>query len=90
MKCPFCGQELDTDYHYISCRNPHCNITVDMDGTEEMWDALIRARKALKIAVDTLKYENKCIKGGCIDWITHIDTALQQITVLEPKETTNA
>ena len=47
MKCPFCHQDLETGNYYVHCHNPHCDITVDMEGTEEMWEALIRAYKAL-------------------------------------------
>ena len=52
--CPFCQQELDTGGYYVHCHNPHCNTTVEMEGTEEMWVALIRTRKALDKA-----------NGGC-------------------------
>lgn len=50
LKCPFCQQELETGNYYVHCHNPHCNPTVEMEGTEEMWLALIRTRKALEIA----------------------------------------
>lgn len=43
-------------------------------------------RKALEVAVDALKYANKCIKGGCVNWETEIDKALEQITALEQKD----
>ena len=48
MKCPFCGQELDTSNYYIRCHNPHCNTTVEMEGTEELWQERVRTRKALE------------------------------------------
>ena len=54
LKCPFCQQELDTSNYYTRCHNPHCNITTEMEGTEEMWDALVRTRKALDVAVERL------------------------------------
>ena len=47
---------------------------------------LERTRKALEIAVDALKYANKCIKGGGVNWETEIDKALDKITALEQKE----
>lgn len=47
---------------------------------------LDRTRKALDVAVDALKYANKCIKGGCVSWETEIDKALEQITALEQKD----
>lgn len=36
-------------------------------------------KKKLDIAVNALEYANKCIKGGCVNWETHIDKALEQI-----------
>ena len=53
---------------------------------KRLQDELDRTRKALDVAVDALKYANKCLKGGCVDWITHIDKALEQITALEQKD----
>lgn len=47
---------------------------------------LERTRKALDVAVDSLTYANKCIKGGCVNWETEIDRALEQITALEQKD----
>ena len=47
---------------------------------------LERTRKALEIAVDALKYANKCIKGGCVNWETEIDKALDKITAQEQKD----
>ena len=85
LKCPFCQQELNDNY-YLCCNNPHCNRTSDMFGTEELWQELIRTRKALEIAVDALKYANKCIKGGCVNWETEIDKALDKITAPEQKD----
>ena len=49
-------------------------------------DELDRTRKALDVAVNALKYANKCIKGGCVNWETEIDKALEQITALEQKD----
>ena len=52
----------------------------------DLQDELESTRKALEIAVDVLKYANKCIKGGCVNWETEIDKALEQITaILENK-----
>ena len=81
LKCPFCQQELDTSKYYIRCHNPHCNTTTEMEGTEEMWDALSLTYKALRIAVDALK---------SIDWCgqdyANAQGALDEITALEQKE----
>lgn len=87
MKCPFCQQELKDQWvgqyvahEYFDC--PKCK----MNGNTKLWQELIRTRKALDVAVDTLKYANKCLKGGCVDWMTHIDKALEQIIALEQKD----
>lgn len=45
LKCPFCQQELGTENYYVHCRNPHCNTTVEMSGTEELWQELINERQ---------------------------------------------
>lgn len=74
MKCPFCGKPiryLGTDL--FTCDKCHIMLPA------KHWLAYINTRKALEIAVDALEYENKCIKGGCVNWETHIDRALKQI-----------
>lgn len=53
---------------------------------KRLQDELDRTRRALDVAVDVLKYANKCIKGGCVNWETEIDRALEQITALEQKD----
>ena len=40
---------------------------------DNLIDDYNRTRKALEIAVDALKYTNKCIKGGCVNWETEIE-----------------
>lgn len=101
LKCPFCQQELDTSKYYIRCHNPRCDTTAEMEGTEELWQELIRTRKALEIAVDALKsahnYYEYCIQSEDISRDTNwdctamnmdddISEALEQITALEQKE----
>ena len=81
MKCPFCQQELDTSNYYTRCHNPHCNITTEMEGTEEMWVALVRTRKALEIAVDALKGIDWCAQD-----YAKAQEALNKITALEQKD----
>lgn len=92
MKCPFCGKELDTGNYYVHCHNLHCNITVDMEGTEEMWEALIRAHNALNKAKDVLTHADWFFDGDYIvyakDMHNEIKNTIREIT--EPKETTNA
>ena len=94
MKCPFCQQELNQDNpQSIECRNDDCKKSYFMYGSKELWQELIRTRKALEIAVDALK-ELKPLKakgGGywavkSTDAIKLINTALKQITALEQKD----
>ena len=76
MKCPRCQTPLDGSYvvdKVYGC--PKCRSI----GSIDLWNSL-------DIAVDALKYANKCIKGGCVSWETEIDKALKQITALEQKE----
>ena len=84
MKCPFCQQELEVmrglSPSVYGC--PKCKHIA----TIGVWEELDRTKKQLEIAVDALKYANKCIKGGCVDWKTEIDKALEQITALEQKD----
>ena len=97
MKCPFCQQELDTGNYFVHCHNPHCDITAEMEGTEEMWETLMRTRKALDVAVDALKkytdasgnwwygYE---FQGHYEDYAgEYADKAIEQITALEQNDT---
>lgn len=92
MKCPFCNQELQEDIGYdgdYSC--PNCSEPYF--GSPELWQELIRTRKALEIAVDALKDNLSqanftqmldasrfhCIRTKC-------ESALEQITALEQKD----
>lgn len=56
MKCPICGTPLeyetgyDGDYSCAKCGR------AKMFGSEELWQELIRTRKALDVAVDALKW----------------------------------
>lgn len=88
MKCPFCQQELllisftigEEDRQVWYCRS--CKFSA----YRKIWEKIIRTRKALDVAVDVLKYANKCIKGGCVNWETEIDRAINKITALEQKD----
>ena len=87
MKCPFCNQELDRDLKgECGCINEQCQKSVFMFGSEELWQELIRTRKALEIAVDALKE----IKDGKIPVslgiYMDINDAIEQITTLEQKD----
>lgn len=96
MKCPFCQQELDSDsqsWEY-GCSNPDCQTAGTMCGTKELWQELIRTRKALDVAVDALKTVKKylcempapdgatVLRMAC-ESATTVKKALEQITALE-------
>ena len=87
MKCPFCQQELDSDsqsWEY-GCSNPDCETTGTMCGSRELWQELIRTRKALDIAVDALNAVTATPLNSCV--IHDVaNKALEQITTLEQKD----
>lgn len=81
IKCPFCQQELVKDTPFAwNCPNEECVETDMMWGTANMWQELIRTRKALDVAVDALK----AIKDGktpvSLGISMDINDALEQIT----------
>lgn len=87
MKCPFCQQELKYDAwnEVYMCRNPNCKHLLGF-GTKELWQELIRTRKALEIAVDGIKYmRNNCLEYAA-DYMDKADEILEQITALEQKD----
>jgi len=86
--CPFCQQELqedvgyDGDYSCPNCKEPYF-------GSPELWQELIRTRKALDIAVDALKEIidwDKCVALQSNDFVGIANKALEQITALEQKD----
>jgi len=97
MKCPFCEQWLtpciqnqnDWIYH---CDNPKCPIYDDADienakhplATEELWQELIRTRKALDVAVDALDVISQITNQ--IDVCDTANDALNTITSLKQKD----
>lgn len=89
MKCPFCNQELDRDLKgECGCINEQCQKSVFMFGSEELWQELIRTRKALDAARNGLEY----IFGyeGVPEYVAkHVRQVLDQIkseTALEQKD----
>lgn len=80
--CFWCKAPLVLKDDVLVCSNTDCPACDE----KYLHEALNRTRKALDVAVDALKYANKCIKGGCVNWETEIDKALEQITVLEQKD----
>ena len=55
MKCPFCGEKLyddDFDVQLFACYGSSCKNSIckkEYAGTKELWQELIRTRKALEI-----------------------------------------
>jgi hypothetical protein len=87
MKCPFCQQELHKDSDgYYACYTDNCGCMKyggnGASGSESLWLALIRTRKALDVAVDALKR----IADAPIGYCMFAEEALDQITALEQKE----
>ena len=90
--CPFCQQELldDIEGEY-GCSNSQCQKSVFMFGTEELWQELIRTRKALDKAKNGLKELKDII--ACPPDVSYesgvsmyADGVLQEITALEQKD----
>lgn len=103
LKCPFCQQELvreGSDNYW--CKK--CNLErrgPALYGSQELWQELIRTRKALAVAIDALKsahgyYQNCVIREKQpqeINWYcaamnmdNDIFKALNEITALEQKD----
>lgn len=95
LKCPFCQQKLEkrhaatTDYNsmFITyyCGNPECESTTDLTGCKEFWDILgqlIRTRKALDIAVDALKEQQRWLGIIRISMVSHLNN--EKGTVFQP------
>ena len=93
MKCPFCQQELQEDVGYdgdYSC--PNCSEPYF--GSPELWQELIRTRKALDVAIERLEQiAHESFQGDqqSINMGFHIRAAaaltdIDQITALEQKD----
>ena len=84
MKCPFCGQKLESFFvenrSVFACCNLNCKGYF-MNAPKELWQELIRTRKALDVAVDALKR----LDWGAQDYAKAQD-ALDEITTLEQKD----
>lgn len=52
--CPFCQQELKYESEVYVCRNPNCKHLLGF-GSKELWQELIRTRKALDVALCSLQ-----------------------------------
>lgn len=51
MKCVKCNSDLERIGDFYACPNPHCTLCGDKD----IWQELIRTRKALDVAKERLK-----------------------------------
>ena len=85
MKCPFCQRELRKIHTtYVICDN--CRIT----GEDKLWQELIRTRKALDIAKDTIRHAGWFFDGDYnVDAKTmhnEIKCAIKAITALKQKD----
>ena len=86
LKCPFCGEKLqedigyDGDYSCPNCRTPYF-------GSLELWQELIRTRKALNVAKEGLKEIQD--KGEYVNVIELAEYYLDEITALEKAELEN-
>lgn len=82
MKCPFCGKELQEDVGYdgdYSC--PNC--TEPYFGSPELWQELIRTRKALDVAIRRLDQ----MTWGCDSTdAEYLLKEIKEITAPEQKE----
>lgn len=78
LKCPFCGQELDTENYYIHCHNRHCDKTVYMEGNEELWQALIDANNKLDIALQAFRTLSQITSR--LDESYYIDDIIKELT----------
>lgn len=90
MKCPFCQQEL-VGYVDVDNRDKilfYCNkCNSDIVGSAELWQELIRTRKALEIAVDALDAGRTLARIAGFEMLaTGMDEALNKIKALEQKD----
>ena len=86
--CPFCQQELQETYDgkQFWCSNyKDPTHPINLQGTKELWQELIRTRKALDVALDWLGQvatPEKCDDDLCREFtkrkIAEIKTALEQ------------
>ena len=82
--CPFCQQELQETYDgkQFWCSNyKDPTHPINLQGTKELWQELIRTRKALDVAVDALKRTDWCAQDYAI-----AQEALNKITALGQKD----
>ena len=92
MKCPFCGEKLQQTYSFnpkqFWCSNYYDHKhPINLQGTKELWQELIRTRKALEIAVDALDAGRTLARIAGFEMLaTGMDEALNKIKALEQKD----
>lgn len=89
MKCPFCQQELvgeGSDNYWCKKCNLERHIPA-LYGSQKLWQELIRTRKALDVAKDTIRHADWFFDGDYnVDAKTmhnEIKYAIKAITALE-------
>lgn len=90
MNCPFCQRELernDLDVQLFGCENQNCKHSIHYDtvGTKDLWQELIRTRKALDVAKHVLADLHNYAE---LDGMQSLDVeeALAEIMALEQKD----
>lgn len=99
MKCPFCKEEIISDVcimfdkktkDYINGKQIYKCNKCGWYGNKELWQELIRTRKALDVAKDTIRHADWFFDGDYnIDAKTmhnEIKYAIKAITALEQKD----
>ena len=88
LKCPFCNRELHKDSDgYYTCYTDNCGCWANggngASGSESLWLTLIRARKALELAITGLKNcKTRDHIGAICRTPEYVDKVLEQITAL--------
>ena len=78
MKCPFCGRELKISAHELHDLDLYCDKCEPfMVGNKELWQELIRTRKALDRAKWWL---NEIVENHRYTPISTAEIALKEIT----------
>lgn len=101
LVCPFCQQELHKDSDgYYTCYTDNCECMKyggnGASGSESLWLALIRTRRALAFAKSKLNgihrlyskafYTREDWLQVCMEMVDKANAALEQITALEQKD----
>lgn len=94
LKCPFCNKPLQPTLRQSDeywCENYDCPRTnIEWVGSQKLWQELIRTRKALDVAKDTIRHADWFFDGDYnVDAKTmhnEIKYAIKAIIALEQKE----